>query len=81
MKGEMRKARWALGEVVVFVGFEQNPMCSKRKHNLVESTITALSLVTSKLLIEFATRSRERLLFCPLLFTLAEWTLNTPKGK
>ena len=47
---------------------------------LVESTITALSLVTSKLLIEFATRSRERLLFCPLLFTLAEWTLNTPKG-
>ena len=40
MKGEMRKARWALGEVVVFVGFEQNQMCSKRKHNLVESTIT-----------------------------------------
>ena len=40
MKGEMRKARWALGEVVVLVGFEQNQMCSKRKHNLVESTIT-----------------------------------------
>ena len=38
MKGEMRKARWALGEVVVFVGFEQNQMCSK--HNFVESTIT-----------------------------------------
>lgn len=38
MKGEMRKARWALGEVVVFVGFEQNQMC------VVKENITWLNL-------------------------------------